>query len=164
MDIHITTGFRDTIGGGVIVMVELIRWTCFAMVIGLAVIVSIMIASADDPLLFIDSPSDGEKVYSDTITVSGRARGTGGAVVESVTVNDVLATDTILWSAEVSLHAGSNTITVVATDDTDNSTTKTITVILDGELTPTSTPTTYVPRPSPAHTPSPTHTYTNANW
>ena len=101
------------------------------------------------PMLYIDSHYHGEKVNSEKITVYGRAMGTTGTVVEKVTVNGVPTNDTTLWSAEVSLHTGSNTITVKATDNTGTSTEKTIALIFKGEptstlqiLTTTPTPTT----------------------
>ena len=104
--------------------------------IGLVVVLSVLIggvgiASAGGPLLSISSPSDGAVVTSDTITVSGSAMGTGGAVVESVTVSGVTASGTTSWSATVSLHAGSNTIAVVANDNAGGAATKTITVVYD---------------------------------
>jgi hypothetical protein len=148
----------DKIGGAVIAMVNAFRWTIF--VIGLVVVIgSIMITSAEEPLLTIESHYDGEMVDFDTITVSGCARGTGGAVVDLVTVNDVPATGTSLWSAEVSLQLGPNPITVVATDDINNSGTKTITVILvDGKPTSPPKPSSYVPSSAPAQSPTPTPT------
>jgi hypothetical protein len=120
-------------------------------VIGLAVVIgSIMIASAQEPLLFIDSPSDGESVDYDIITVSGRARGTDYAVLESVMVNDLLATGTILWHAEIALHPGSNPITVVATDDTGQNNSETITVYYQAPKDDE------VPSAIPTPTPAPT--------
>jgi hypothetical protein len=60
------------------------------MVIGLAVIIgSIMITTAGEPKLDIDSHHDDETVNAEKITVYGHVRGTGGAVVELVTVNGV---------------------------------------------------------------------------
>jgi len=99
------------------------------------------------PMLYIDSHYDGEKVDSEKITASGRARGTAGTVVEKVTVNGVPTNDTTFWSAEVSLHTGSNTITVKATDNTGTSTEKTIALIFKGE--PTSTLQTPTAMPTP---------------
>jgi hypothetical protein len=101
-----------------------------------------------EPILYIDSHYDGERVYSEKITVSGRARGTGGAVVEKVTVNGVPTNDTTLWSAEVSLHTGSNTITVKATDNTGTSTEETIALIFKGEPTSTLQTPTAMPTPT----------------
>jgi hypothetical protein len=107
------------------------------MVIGLAVIIgSIMITTAGEPKLDIDSHHDDETVNAEKITVYGHVRGTGGAVVELVTVNGVRATGDTEWGAKVSLLPGPNTITVVATDDIGNSATRTITVILASEPIP----------------------------
>jgi len=132
------------------------------VVIGLAVVIgSIMVTSAQEPLLTIESPCNDEKVDFDTITVSGYARGTGGAVVDLVTVNGVPATGTSLWSAEASLQPGPNPITVVATDEMGEECSKTITVILvDGEPTSPPKPVSYVPSSAPTQTPMPTPTPT----
>lgn len=109
-------------------MVNIIRW--IGLVIGLAVLIGcITVTSAGNPIIVINSHSDGETVYTETITVSGGAMGTDGAGVESVTVNGVLTSDPTLWSAEISLQPGSNIITVVATDNFGNNATATITVI-----------------------------------
>ena len=65
-----------------IAMVNAFRWLIF-FVIGLAVVIgSVMVTSAQEPLLTITSPDDGDSVDFDTITVSGYARGTAGAVVD----------------------------------------------------------------------------------
>jgi hypothetical protein len=98
-------------------------------VIVLAVVIgSIMIASAEKPKLDVDSHYDDEIVTSEKITVYGHVRGTGGVPVESVTVNGIKATGDPEWRAEVSLHPGSNPITVVATDEMGQSSSETITV------------------------------------
>ena len=100
------------------------------------------------PTLYIESHYHGEKVDSEKITVYGRAKGTAGTVVEKVTVNGVPTNDTTLWSAEVSLHTGSNTITVKATDNTGTSTEKTIALIFKGEPTSTLQTPTAMPTPT----------------
>jgi hypothetical protein len=119
----------------VITMVNVFRWMGF--VIGLALVIGcIMVTSAGEAIIIINSPSDGETVNNNTITVSGGAVGTFGAVVESVTVNDVLASGAAegggftSWRAEeIPLQKGPNMITVIATDNFGNETTKTINVI-----------------------------------
>ena len=138
-------------------MVEIIRWTCFVMVIGLAVVIGgIMVTSAQDPMIIsIVSPSDGETVDTDTITVSGTATVIGEQYIDSVTVNRVQAgSDT--WSADITLTEGGNDITVVATTDMGQSRSETITVIYTP--TPPIPPPRYDGAPSaiPTPTPSPT--------
>ena len=138
-----------------IAMVNAFRWMIF--VIGLAVIIgSIMVTSAQEPLLTIESPCNDEKVDFDTITVSGYARGTGGAVVDLVTVNGVPATGTSLWSAEASLQPGPNPITVVATDEMGEECSRTITVYYQAPPTPPTQPPRDHEAPSAITTPTPT--------
>ncbi|MFQ6055486.1 MAG: PEGA domain-containing protein, partial [Methanosarcinales archaeon] len=87
------------------------------------------------PKLFVKTlPSS---VSSDTITISGTASDPSG--IESVTVNGEYA-GTTFFVKKVSLSAGSNTITIVATDKAGNTQTvrKTITYIAP-VLTPTTT-------------------------
>jgi hypothetical protein len=106
-------------------MVEIIRWMCFVMVIGPTVVIgSIISATAGAPALYIDiPPNDTTMVYSDTITFHGRVWGTGGASIELVEVNNEPAKRDICdWNAKVSLYNGKNTIPVVATDETGNTT------------------------------------------
>ena len=141
-----------------IVMVEIIRWTCFLMVIGLGVVIgSIMVTSAQDPIIIaIDSPSEGETVYSTMITVSGRATVIGEQCIDFVTVNDVQAgRDT--WSADITLTEGGNDITVVATTDTVQSSSETITVYYNPQTQPIQPPrydgaTSAIPAPTPTPT------------
>jgi xanthosine utilization system XapX-like protein len=64
--------------------------------------------------IYIDSPSDGDTVYTDTIAVSGRAMISEGAIVESVTVNGLLADGTVSWRKLISLQPGPNRITAEA--------------------------------------------------
>ena len=147
----------DKIGGGVIVMGEITRWTGFLMVIGLAVVIgSIMIASAEDPVISIDKPSDGETVYSKMITVSGTADTMVG-YIDSVTVNDISAgIDT--WSADIQLEDGPNPITVVATDDMGQSRSETINVYYQAPTPPPTQPPIDHEAPSAIPTPTPTPT------
>jgi hypothetical protein len=116
------------------------------------------IAVTSSLLLLIDSPSDGDTVDTDTITVSGSAMGTEGAVVKSVTVNGVPVAGTTSWSKAIPLQPGPNIITVVATDDMGQSSLKTITVTY---IAPTPPPTPTIipnggPRPTPTPIPMPT--------
>jgi hypothetical protein len=142
------------IGGGVIAMVNAFQWMVF--LIGLAVVIgSIMATSASNPILFIDSPPDGESFDYNNITVSGHARCTDYAVLKSVMVKDVLATGTILWHANISLHDGSNLITVVATDDMGQSSSETITVYYQALITPPIQLPRYDGAPSAIPTPTP---------
>ena len=111
-------------------MINTIRWTILVTIIGLATVIGCtLIASAEDlVLLSIDSPLDGETVYSDTITVSGSATATDWLVVESVTVNGFLASGTTFWSCELALQIGWNSITAEATADTGQNNSTAITV------------------------------------
>ncbi len=145
-------------------MVNAFRWVVF--VIGLAVVIgSIMVTSAGYPIIKITSPPNGYTVYTDEITVSGVAKGTEDAPVESVTVKGVLAGGITSWHSKViSLQPGSNTITAVATDRSgkpgtatisvtyiDPTSTPTVTPISNGGHRPTSTPT---PTPTPITMPT----------
>ena len=81
------------------------------------------------PELTITSHNDGDTAHTPLITVTGTSSDPSG--IASVTVNGALASgaaDWSTWSAEVVLTEGDNTITVVATNNTGGSTTKTITV------------------------------------
>jgi hypothetical protein len=138
-------------------------------IIGLATVIGCtLIASAEDlVLLSIDSPLDGETVYSDTITVSGSATATDWLVVESVTVNGFLASGTTFWSCELALQIGWNSITAEATADTGQNNSTAITVFHPAP--PTSPPPTTTPSipPSggsraPSTIPSPTPTPTGS--
>ena len=96
-------------------------------------------ADATGPQLTISSPANNQTVSASTITVSGTASdaGRGDSGISSVTVNGVRATGdtatgsgTASWSRTITLSPGTNTITVVAKDNSlaQNSTTLTITV------------------------------------
>ncbi|KAF5415357.1 MAG: Cell surface glycoprotein [Candidatus Methanogaster sp.] len=96
-------------------------------------------ADTTPPELTITAPRTGETVYTSTITVAGTASDPSG--ITSVTVNGALASgaaDWGTWSADVTLAVGENTLTVVATNTTGGSTTKTINVtytpLLDGKV------------------------------
>ena len=78
------------------------------------------------PTLTITSPTAGTIVSTPTIVVTGTASDPSG--IASVTVNGAPATGTTSWSAEVALVKGENTLTVIATNTTGGSTTKTVTV------------------------------------
>ncbi|RJS73796.1 hypothetical protein CW696_00790, partial [ANME-2 cluster archaeon] len=82
--------------------------------------------------------------HTPTTTITGTASDSSG--IASVTVNGVLAdgaADWSTWSKDVTLTKGENTITVVATNTTGGSRTKTITItytpILDGKVLSSST-------------------------
>ena len=64
------------------------------------------------PTLTITFPAPNTTIHSPTITVAGTAFDASG--IASVTVNDMPATGTDDWSAEVTLTEGENTITVIA--------------------------------------------------
>jgi len=88
------------------------------------------------PVLTIIYPTNGETISTSTITVIGTASDVSGIAL--VTVNGALANSTAdwsTWSAEVTLTEGPNTITAVATDNTGNQNTTTITVYLESTST-----------------------------
>ena len=96
------------------------------------------------PTLTIASPAPDTTTHSPTITIAGTASDPSG--IASITANGVLAdgaADWSIWSAEVTLTEGENTITVVATNTTGGSRTKTTdityTPILDGKVLSSST-------------------------
>jgi 2'-5' RNA ligase len=138
----------------VIAMVNAFRRIIF--VIGLAVIIgSIIVTSAAGLRIEINSHSDGDTVRTAKITVSGRAiMDPGGAVVESVTVNEDLADGTTSWHSKViSLQPDRpNRITAVAIDGSGKRDTATINVTY---IKPTPTPTNE-PTPTPINEPTPT--------
>jgi parallel beta-helix repeat protein len=84
------------------------------------------------PTLTITFPAPNTTIHSPTITVAGTAFDASG--IASVTVNGMPATGTTIWSAEVTLTEGKNTITVVAIDGAGLNTTKMITVWLEPPL------------------------------
>lgn len=105
------------------------------------------------PDLSINTPANGQTVYTNSINVSGTAsdgaRGESG--VSSVTINGSRASNdtatvstTANWSGGIVLSPGTNNITVVARDNSpaQNAATKTITVYYQtAGSTPTPTPT-----------------------
>jgi hypothetical protein len=97
-------------------------------------------ADTTAPTIAVTSHSSNQVVNTATITLSGTATdsGAGGSGVTGVTVNGSAATGgtasgngTANWSRSVTLSAGANTITVVATDGAGNARTTPITVRLD---------------------------------
>lgn len=80
------------------------------------------------PALVIGAPADGQVFTTANITVTGTASDASGIL--SVTVNGTAATGTTSWSRAITLSPGSNTITVVARDNSpaQNQTTRSITV------------------------------------
>jgi len=90
---------------------------------------SVTITDTTAPVITIASPVDGSIVNTSQITVSGTASDDSG--IASVTVNGETADGTESWSKLLTLSEGDNTITVVATDNDGNPTTRTITVKLD---------------------------------
>jgi len=88
------------------------------------------------PTLIITSPAPNTTIYTYTITITGTAYDTSG--IASVTVNDALASGTgdwSIWSAEVTLTGGVNTITAIVIDNAGNQNSTTITVYLAGTST-----------------------------
>jgi len=122
-------------------------------VIGLTVVIgSIMVTSAGDlVILSINSPSEGEEVYSKMITVFGTAAATEGRYIVSVTVNNSLAGKET-WSDDISLYEGQNTIKIVATDNFGNTKTEIRTVDYIAP-TPPPTPPSMSPTTPPTQTP-----------
>jgi hypothetical protein len=110
-------------------------------------------------ILSINSPSEGEEVYSKMITVFGTAAATEGRYIVSVTV-DNLPAGKETWSKIISLDAGKNTIKIVATDNFgNNNTTTRIVDYIDSTPSPTFTTISnggYRPAATPAPTPAPT--------
>jgi hypothetical protein len=96
-------------------------------------------ADASAPTLSITSHTSGQTVSSPTITLSGTAtdNGTGGSGIASVTLNGVGAVGgaasgngTANWSRSITLAAGANTVTVIATDGAGNGRTIPITLVV----------------------------------
>ena len=87
-------------------------------------------SSTTAPLtVVITSPLDGITTTQSTITISGTASSPDG--IASVTANGILATGTTEWSSNITLVDGTNTIVVIATDNSGNSKEVSITVTLD---------------------------------
>jgi hypothetical protein len=98
---------------------------------------TLVVQDTQGPTLNITSPASGTTVSNPSLTVLGNAsdnsRGNNG--ISSVTVNGVPASggsatgaNTANWSAAITLNAGQNTVTVVAYDSLNNSTTQQISV------------------------------------
>jgi len=80
-----------------------------------------------DPILILTYPPMGLEVGSEKLLVTGYA--TDNVGIKNVTVNgSQVALFNCVFSTEVTLSAGNNTITVVATDTSDNNVTRTRTV------------------------------------
>ena len=78
------------------------------------------------PTVNITSPLNFTIFNTHTISVTGTA--TDNNAVAYVLVNGILATGTTIWNSDVTLTEGVNTITVIATDTSDNTATETITI------------------------------------
>src|SRR2546426_4576950 len=90
------------------------------------------------PTITTTSPANNTEVSSTIVTVSGTgADKVAGAKVEVSTdgVTWTTASGTTAWSAEVTLHVGSNTIYVRATDASGNQATTRITVVVTSPTT-----------------------------
>jgi hypothetical protein len=99
-----------------------------------------VVSDVQAPALSISSPATGSNALSSTINISGTATdsGAGGNGITSVTVNTLPATNgtasgssTASWNRDITLSAGVNTITVIATDAAGNTRQQQITVTLD---------------------------------
>mgnify|MGYP001045278199 CR=1 FL=1 len=84
------------------------------------------------PTLTITFPAPNTTTHSPIITVAGTAFDASG--IASVTVNSEPATGKTIWSAEVTLTEGENTIAVVAIDGAGLNTAKMITVWFEPPL------------------------------
>lgn len=82
------------------------------------------------PTLTITSPADGSTSINPNLTISGTSFDPSGIASVAVTVNGTAAavTGTTSWSSSLTLNAASNSISVVAKDTKNNSTTKSINV------------------------------------
>jgi hypothetical protein len=105
--------------------VRLVGFVLLLLIAGMGSVVA-----GDLVILSINSPSDNETVYTETVTVSGTAAAIEGRYIVSVTVNNV-SSGRESWSTEVLLQSGNNTITVTATDNFGNQKVKNITVIYE---------------------------------
>lgn len=88
----------------------------------------LVVQDTTNPTLTVTSPSNNLVTAASSITVSGTAKDDSG--IQSVTVNGKTVTvgSNGAFSTTVSLSGGSNTITIVATDNAGNTTTITRTV------------------------------------
>ena len=78
------------------------------------------------PIINIVLPVNGTFVTTQAITVSGTA--SDDVAVANVTINGIPSTGTTNWSANITLTAGANTITAIATDTSGNIGTDNITI------------------------------------
>ncbi len=87
---------------------------------------------ADPPVVTVTSPSDGGVVNSSSLTVSGTATdATSGIKQLLVNGQSVSVASGGAFSTALNIAEGQNTVTVVATDNADNSATVTVKVTLD---------------------------------
>jgi hypothetical protein len=94
------------------------------------------VADTSKPSVSITTPTNGQVIYDNSITVSGTASDVGSGVKEVwLSVNDGsfgLVNGTTSWSTNVKVNYGSNTIRVYAVDNSNNvSTTNTVSVFRD---------------------------------
>ena len=88
---------------------------------------------ATPPTITITSPTNNMEVSSTIVTVTGTAEDNVAVAKVEVSTNGVTwttASGTTAWSADVTLHVGSNTIYVRATDTSGNQATTRITVVV----------------------------------
>src|SRR2546428_204472 len=88
---------------------------------------------ATPPTITIASPTNNMEVSSTIVTVTGTAEDNVAVAKVEVSTNGVTwttASGTTAWSADVTLHVGSNTIYVRATDTSGNQATTRITVVV----------------------------------
>lgn len=92
------------------------------------------------PMVTVTSHTSGQSVNTETITLSGIASDAwrGGSGVQQVLVNGAPTdggsapdSDTALWSAEVTLRPGDNTVTLTASDTAGNDTSQTFLITYD---------------------------------
>ena len=88
------------------------------------------------PTLTIASPATGTTVSSPSVTVSGAASDTGALTSLTVDGKTVSVDTSGAWSTSVTLKAGANTITAIATDQAGFATEKSITVTYTPSLRP----------------------------
>lgn len=86
---------------------------------------------ADPPVVKVTSPSDGGVVNSSQLSVSGTATDASGIKQLLVNGQSVSVASGGAFSATLNIAEGQNTVTVVATDNADNSATVTLKVTLD---------------------------------
>jgi hypothetical protein len=102
-----------------------------------SITINLSVPDTAAPSLTISSHTNGQTVNTSSITLAGTASdsGTGGSGITSVSVNGAAASGgtaagsaTANWSSSVTLAAGANALTVVATDGSGNSRQSQITI------------------------------------